>query len=241
VRITFIRHCEPDYSIDSLTKKGWREAELLAERLLKMEFKDIYCSPLGRARDTAKVYLERAGRSAETKDWLREFLIPIDDPKAGKRNYCWDFLPSYWTVIPEMYDRDKWTQTSVMKNAGVLDHYRRVANGLDEILAEHGYIREGNFYRVERSNKDELAFFCHFGVTCVMLSHLTGTSPMIYWHHFVAAPSSLTTLVTEEREEGIATFRCMRFGDVAHLYAAGEEPSFSARFEEVFGDIVEWG
>jgi len=236
MRITFIRHCEPNYEIDSLTEKGWREAELLADRLSRHEYKKIYVSPLGRAQDTARVYLNRVGRTAETKDWLREFMIPVDDPDAGRKNYCWDFLPSYWTAIPEMYDRDKWTETGIMKNAGVLDHYRRVADGLDEILAEHGYIREGNFYRVEKGNKDALAFFCHFGVTCVMLSHLTGVSPMIYWHNFVAAPSSLTTLVTEERVKGIAVFRCTRFGDAAHLYAANEKPSFAARFEEVYGD-----
>ena len=32
MRLIFIRHAEPDYSIDSLTEKGWREAKLLAER-----------------------------------------------------------------------------------------------------------------------------------------------------------------------------------------------------------------
>ena len=28
MKIIFIRHAEPDYSIDSLTEKGWREAEI---------------------------------------------------------------------------------------------------------------------------------------------------------------------------------------------------------------------
>ena len=29
MKILIIRHGDPDYSIDSLTEKGWREAELL--------------------------------------------------------------------------------------------------------------------------------------------------------------------------------------------------------------------
>ena len=29
MKIIFIRHGEPNYEIDSLTEKGWREAELL--------------------------------------------------------------------------------------------------------------------------------------------------------------------------------------------------------------------
>ena len=33
MKILIVRHADPDYSVDSLTKKGWREAEYLAERL----------------------------------------------------------------------------------------------------------------------------------------------------------------------------------------------------------------
>ena len=44
MRLIFIRHAEPDYSIDSLTEKGWREAELLSERLSKLNVKEFYVS-----------------------------------------------------------------------------------------------------------------------------------------------------------------------------------------------------
>ena len=53
MKIMIIRHGDPDYSIDSLTEKGWREAELLSQRLIKEDIDDFYCSPLGRAKDTA--------------------------------------------------------------------------------------------------------------------------------------------------------------------------------------------
>lgn len=33
MRLILIRHAEPDYVRDSLTEKGWREAELLSERV----------------------------------------------------------------------------------------------------------------------------------------------------------------------------------------------------------------
>ena len=59
MRIVFIRHGEPDYSKDSLTPKGWREAELLAKRISKWNVSQFYCSPLGRARDTASCTLKR--------------------------------------------------------------------------------------------------------------------------------------------------------------------------------------
>ena len=33
MKILIIRHAEPDYEHDSITEKGWREAEYLAEML----------------------------------------------------------------------------------------------------------------------------------------------------------------------------------------------------------------
>ena len=59
-------------------------------------------------------------------------------------------------------------------------------------------------------------------------------SPMPLWHGFCAAPTSVTTIYTEERREGIASFRAATFGDVSHLYAYGEEPAFAARWCETF-------
>ena len=53
MRILIIRHAEPDYSIDSLTEKGFREAKYLSQRLEKEQSADVYCSIYGRARDTA--------------------------------------------------------------------------------------------------------------------------------------------------------------------------------------------
>ena len=35
MKLLIIRHGEPDYTIDSLTEKGWREAEYLSEMLVK--------------------------------------------------------------------------------------------------------------------------------------------------------------------------------------------------------------
>ena len=50
MRLMIVRHGDPDYSIDSLTPKGWKEAELLADRLCKLDVKAFYVSPLGRAK-----------------------------------------------------------------------------------------------------------------------------------------------------------------------------------------------
>ena len=73
MKILLVRHAEPDYTIDSLTPKGRREAELLSRRLCKLDIKNFYVSPQGRARDTASYTLSKLNRTAEVLPWLAEF------------------------------------------------------------------------------------------------------------------------------------------------------------------------
>ncbi len=70
----------------------------------------------------------------------------------------------------------------------------------------------------------------------VVLSHLMNCSPYSLWQHTCALPTSVTTVFTEERREGFALMRATGIGDVSHLYAEGEAPSFYARFCECFSD-----
>lgn len=239
MKILIIRHADPDYSIDSLTEQGRTEAELLSRMLCKKEFKEIYVSPLGRARDTAAYTLEKLGREAVVCDWLREFSPAVKRPDRDARGVAWDWLPQDWTAIDDFYSFDRWAEVPAMADAGVKEEYLRVAAGLDGIIEKHGYVREGRFYRAVNPNTDTIALFCHFGVECVLLSHLLGISPMPLWQGFCAAPSSVTTLITEERRKGIASFRAAAFGDTSHLYAGGETPSFSARFCETYDNFDE--
>ena len=234
MRLLIIRHGDPDYEKDSLTPTGWREAELLANRLRTMDIAAFYVSPLGRAKDTAAPTLSRMHRSAETLDWLREFPPHRMDSDIGRQTPLWDWLPGTWTKELRFYDKDAWYQVPVMEQAGAEKEYRRVTAGLDALLERHGYRRNGMVYDAIQPNRDTIALFCHFGLECVLLSHLIGASPMVLWHGTCAAPTSVTTVMTEERRQGTASFRISSFGDVSHLTAAGEEPSFSARFCETW-------
>ena len=237
MRLLIIRHADPDYEHDTLTETGWREAGLLARRLEREQMDHIYVSPLGRAQDTAGETLKLLRREAVTLDWLREFpplICRPDDP--GERHIVWDWLPGDWTREDRFYDVETWLDAPAMSTGDVREQYLLVTRSLDGLLARHGYRRNGRIYAAERPNHETLALFCHFGVECVILSRLLNVSPMILWHGFAAAPSSVTTVYTEERREGVASFRTASFGDVSHLYAAGEGPSFHARFCECFSD-----
>ena len=233
MRLIFIRHAEPDYAKDSLTEKGWREAEFLAERVQRWKVDEFYCSPLGRARDTASASLRKCGRRAAVCDWLREFDAPVIDPETGKKRLPWDLWPGYWPKVPEMHSVDTFADTDLMRTGRVKEEYARVCAGIDEILKAHGYERDGKMYRTDCHNEDTVALFCHMGVTFFLLSHLLNISPVNLIHGMFLAPSSVTVVTTEEVRKGEAYFRCQMVGDTSHLYAAGEPVSHMGYFAEI--------
>lgn len=254
MKLLIIRHGDPDYEHDTLTEYGWREAEALAKRLAPMDIKYIYVSPLGRARDTASCTLKAMNRK-ETAicDWLQEFPSSVQvggseilqtaypDTKKNpdgsyKNRIVWDILPDYWTNQEIYYQRDGWRNSEIAAHSSMVEHYDHITKNFDALLAKHGYKRHHNCYRVTNSNTDTIALFCHFGLECVLLSHLLGVSPFPLWHGMVFAPTSVSVIRTEERQQGIAFFRAAQLGDISHLYAAGIEPSFAARFCETYDD-----
>ncbi len=234
MKLIFIRHGDPDYKNDTLTEKGWYEAELLSKRVAKWDVKQFYCSSMGRAQDTAGVTLRKLHREAITYDWLREFMVPIEEPTYGGEHIPWDFLPAYWTNEPLLYDKDEWINAPVMKTGDIANAYQKVCTGIDTLIGEHGYTRNGRIYRPTRRNEDTIVIFCHLGVSFVMMSHLLGISAPCLWHGFFVAPTSVTVMQTEERREDEVYFRCQMFGDVSHLYTADEVPSTAGTFQETF-------
>lgn len=234
MKILIIRHGDPDYSIDSLTEKGWREARYLSERIAKMDIKEFYVSPLGRAKDTASFTLEKMGRTAIECDWLEEFPPKIHRPSREGLSRCWDWLPQDWTGDERYYHYNTWYDTEIMREGHVKETYNSVTKSFDGLLASYGYVRDGHLYRVEKANNDTIALFCHFALGCVLIGHLLGLSPMVLWHGLCAAPTSVATLATEERRKGIASFRMSAYGDISHLYVKDEEPAFAARFCETY-------
>ena len=237
MRILLIRHGDPDYEIDGLTEKGKREVALLAKKLAKEKIDKIYSSPLGRARRTAEPTAEALGLDIEILPFMREFSTKyVRLPYLSGPEIPWDILPSYMNDQPVVYAPSDWQKTPFIENSEVFAEYKSVCESFDALLARHGYEREGYNYKVTRSSHETIAIFCHFGVMAVVMSHLLNCSPYSLWQHTCALPSSVTTIYTEERREGIALMRATGFGDISHLYAEGEEPAFAARFCECFGD-----
>lgn len=235
MKILIVRHGDPDYEHDSLTERGRKEAVALAGRLSKLNPKAIYVSPLGRALETCSYTLKKIGMEATVLPWLQEFPGRCLRPDCnGQENICWDFLPQDWSYDKAYYDKDEFSTYGVLANTNVKTEYDKVVEGFDNLLKEHGYEREKSWYRVLNPNEDTIILFCHLGVESVILSRIMNISPMPVWHNMASLTSSVTTVVSEERREGIAQFRIIGFSDVSHLIMNNIEPSESARFCECF-------
>ncbi len=149
MKLIFVRHGDPDYVNDSLTEKGFREAELLSRRISKWKVTDFYTSPLGRAKATALPTLNKMNREAKVLDFAREFSYFVDDPITGRHGVPWDFVPSFWTNDALMYEKENWVNAEVFKqNSDIPFKYKEACSKLDELLASYGYIRENNIYRM---------------------------------------------------------------------------------------------
>lgn len=185
MRILLIRHGDPDYEHDTLTEKGRREAELLAKRASSLAMGSCYQSPLGRAMDTAQPCLKATGKDAEVLEWLREFPAQLDlnkDPELSRaypgakmadgkyliRN-VWDMAPGYWTEHEEYMDRREWRNSKVAECSDMEVVYDRVIREFDAFLAEHGYVRERNHYRVEKKVQRRLPFSVICDQLCIII------------------------------------------------------------------------
>lgn len=238
MKILIIRHAEPDYDHDSVTAHGAVEAAALADMLERVPIDHIYTSPLGRATATAEPTKQRKNMTSTECEWLREFYYArVTDPADPTRQKAmWDFLPRDFCPDDAAHTCDKWLDSPLIDNPEIKEYYAAVCHGVDEMLATHGLVHDGRMYKVTRPNHDTIAIFCHFGIACVLLSHLLSLPLMTLLQNMCMLPSSVTTLVTEERIEGQASLRCIGFGDTSHLYKKDLSPSFAARFCECYTD-----
>ena len=235
MKLIFIRHGDPDYEKDSLTEKGWREAEILADRVAKWDIKQIYCSTMGRAKDTCSATLKKTGREAVYYDWLQEFYYRVWDEDVKEWTIAWDFYPRDFNNRDDFHDKNNWANTEIMKSGDIARHAQEVYAGFDALLEKHGYKRnDRNFYDVIEHNDDNIVFFCHFGVTALLLGHLIGVAAPSLWQGMMMAPTSITVLGSEERIPGEASFRVQTFADSRHLLEAGEPLSQSGYFAKIF-------
>lgn len=260
MKLIFVRHGEPDYNSDTLTPAGIEEAKALALRIKNMQIDKVYCSPFGRAKQTASYSLKELNQESITLDWIREFSYPIEDPITKRNGVCWDFTPKHLWSDPRLTTPTEWLSVPfINKNKDISNNYDTVIRNFDKLLEGYDYYREDHYYirknvtprfftstvddnnqiRKDYSRSDEekepvLVFFCHLGVICLILSHLVNIPFELITHGFFLPTTSLTILNTEERWENQVSFRVQALGDCSHLLSHGVPISPGGSFANPF-------
>ena len=200
MKLIFIRHAEPDYEKDSLTKKGFREAEILAGRTKDWRVTQFYCSPLGRAQATAKPTLDAHRVSLTTLypdpapdilhkpdaakaivyPWLRELHAPVDPAlhPSGKQ-IPWDLTPEYLNANPILLDTGHWWEAPLMQSCDMKNQFDWISDRFDKLLALHGYVRDGICYRTDGLSGNSDFFMKYDGTTAECLKQADPDEPVL--------------------------------------------------------------
>lgn len=218
MKIYLIRHAEPDYPNQTITAAGHLEAQALAAYLQHTGIDRIYCSPINRAVHTMQYTARLLGMEPSIEPWTRELNWQAPDDQ-GKPAAAWNIPGETVRASMPYPDHEKWPRLAPYQD--YVSHYETIKTNSDEFMRRHGYIRENGRYRIDKPNREAIAVFCHLGFGLTWLSHLLELPFPLVWSGFWLPPSSVTTILFEERSPHWAVPRCLGLGQVAHLHSAG--------------------
>ena len=218
MRLYLLRHADPDYDHDCLTADGRLQAAALAERLAGEGLTDLYCSPAGRARETADYTAARLGLQPQVEPWLDELMnVRADDPNFDRPLHVFDLSGDVVRGRPAMPTLDDWCTVPPFDGPEISVRVQTIQAGSDDFLARHGYVREGGLYRLAQPNRRRLGIFAHNGAGLAWLAHLLAVPVSQMWVSFYLHPASLSMVLLDERNDRYATPRCLVLGEIGHL------------------------
>ena len=214
MRIIFIRHGEPDYENDTLTETGFKQAQLVAQRLKDENIEEIWSSTHGRALDSAKPTAELLGLPVKAVDFMREVTW---GSKTGEKIFAgghpWDIADEMARLGMDLNSPD-WRTNAFFKDNKVVDCAETVEKGIDEWLEEHGYKRIGLYYEhlIEEEYHRTVAFFCHGGSSSAAIAHIMNL-PFPYVCALLHMEFTGITILRMDRKKGSCTLPCMELAN----------------------------
>ncbi|MCL2181660.1 MAG: histidine phosphatase family protein [Treponema sp.] len=206
-----IRHGEPDYVTDTLTETGIIQAQLLSERLSSVKFDRIFSSPLGRAKQTAMPTCVKQNIDFEVLPWLSESLA-FDAMSAeidGKKEW-------WFSIQNTKFRTTEGAQKyATAKTESFCDS---TASSYDSLLSELGYEKDGCGYKIKNNKYNRVAFFCHGGISNVLLSYALMIPFNIFCASFLIPYTGVAVLDFALTDDKFTAPKCLMFSDLSHLY-----------------------
>ena len=224
MRIIFVRHGHPDYKHDCLTELGHKHAEAVAERLREEHIERICASSCGRAAQTAEHIARLQNKEVETFDFMREIgWGTAEGEEIPHRGHPWslaeDMIADARTLMSSTwFAEDPFAHNTVTKNV------RKVGENFDLWLADMGYVREGEYYRVTEPRYQTVAMVSHGGSSSAAIAHLFNLS-FPFFCGTVHPDFTAITIVSFEGEEGaLITPRIEIMNDCRHIAGIDTPP-----------------
>ncbi len=217
MRIIFVRHGHPDYRTDSLTELGHKQAEAVALRLRSEKIDYFFSSSCGRAKQTAEHIATPRGMEVELLDFMREISWgSIDGNEIYMNGHPWRTVEKMVRENQSLLSMT-WRTEEPFQNNKVKLHADKVAQNLDAWLATLGFVREGDYYRVEKPKYDTILLASHGGSSSAALAHLFNL-PFPYLCYTICPNFTAITIVTLRGEEGsLISPRFELVNDAAHI------------------------
>ena len=220
-----VRHGHPDYATDSLTERGWLQAEAVGKRLAATSIDQVYASPMGRARQTAEPTCRLLDLPCQIEPWAHE----VQEERWTEEPYG---KPVSVTMVQNTYYRenggidlpyDRAYEAVGFRASGMKDAVAYIEEGGRDFLERLGYKEENGVYRILRANEDRVALFCHSIMARAWISTLLHIPIHMMWAGFHYTHTGVTVLEFRNNEDGFTAPKCLCYSDMSHLYAHGPD------------------
>lgn len=220
-----VRHGHPDYATDSLTERGWLQAEAVGKRLAATGIDQVYASPMGRARQTAEPTCRLLDLPCQIEPWAHE----VQDERLTEEPYG---KPISVTMVQNTYYRenggidlpyDRAYEAVGFRASGMKNAVAYIEEGGRDFLERLGYKEENGVYRILRANEDKVALFCHSIMARAWISTLLHIPIHMMWAGFHYTHTGVTVLEFRNNADGFTAPKCLCYSDMSHLYAHGPD------------------
>lgn len=219
----YIRHGHPDYTTDSLTELGKKQAQALAKRLSKSNIDVIYSSTSGRAMLTAEATANALNKDIIPLDWAHEIHAwdNMSITSCGKKDFAF-LLPGIRASFAseEVRALDKtWAKHPDYQGTSFESFEKTIGSQVDEFLLDLGYehLRNENRYRVINDNEQHIAFFAHQGIGMSILSQILDIPYPLFAAHFDMSHTGMT-VIEFKNENGYCIPKILQLSNDSHLY-----------------------
>lgn len=221
----YVRHGDPIYNPDSLTKLGEAQAEAVKYRLCQFGLDKIYSSDSNRAYLTAKPTAELLGLEIEQLPWCNENLAYRDlsvEYEKGKAMWCYWHHETRMKLVREEVRvlGKKWYDHPYFEGTRYKRGMERVQKETDNFMLNLGFRHDGdnNVYIPEKPTCKRVALFAHEGFGAAFLSCLLDIPYPEFSTHFTMTHSGLTVIEFAENHETIVP-RILTLSNDSHIYA----------------------